>query len=109
MAVSVSTVKSPFVPKFISVTDVTCSSSYTSGGEPLTAEQLGIGAGMVEFAMCNLKVDSESEEYVSSAFYDPAAQLLHLIDAKTGKEVVSTKNMEKVVVRVLTFGRSRAR
>lgn len=107
MAVSVSRITDAQVPRFRTVTDVTLDSSYQEGGEPLTAEQLGLAT--VERAECFMKNGSESEEYVAWAFYEPAKSLLHLYSAKTGKEVVATKDLSKVVVRVTAMGSARAK
>lgn len=107
MAVSVSRVTDAQVPKFRTVTDVTLDSSYLEGGEALTAEQLGLAS--VDRADCFIKNGSESEEWVGFAFYEPAKALIHLYSVKTGKEVASTKDMSKVVVRVVAMGSARAK
>lgn len=110
MAVSVSTVKNAELPGLRTVSDVTCDSSYQSEGEPLTAEQLGLAS--VDYAYCFIKNGDEAKEaelFVGSPTYDPEKAVLHLNNLKTGKEVASTKNMEKVVVRVVAYGKARAK
>lgn len=107
MAVSVSTVLAASLPKFRTVTDVTLDSSYLEGGESLTAAQLGLQT--VDRAECFMKNGSESEEWVGFATYTPADSKIHLFSVKTGKEVASTKDMSKVVVRVVAMGSARAK
>jgi hypothetical protein len=83
------------------VTDVTFDNSYAEGGEPLTAEQLGLNS--VDVAVCSLIHGSESTELLAGAAWYSGGKL-HLLDVKTGKEVASTKDMSKVVVQVVAFG-----
>lgn len=86
------------------ITEITFDSSYAEGGEALTAKQLGLR--IVEATVCNVIHGSESTELLAiAAFYTPSTSKIHLIDVKTGKEVASTKDMSKVVVQVLAFGR----
>lgn len=109
MAVSISTVLGPELPRFRTVTDVTFDSSYLEGGESLTAAQLGLAS--VQRAECYMKNGDEAKEaelFVGNPFYDPEKAVLKLYNLKTGKEVATTKNMEKVVVRVVAHGTTRA-
>lgn len=105
MAVSVKNVSTPKPPgaERRVVCEVTFDSSYQSEGEPLTAEQLGLK--FVKWANC-LIINGSEEATVrpTNAYYTPATGKIHLIDSATGKEVASTKNMEKVVVQVEAFG-----
>ncbi len=105
MAATVSSVQSAAHPQFYTVTDVTLDNSYAEGGEEVTAAQLNLAS--VDFAICNILNGSESEEWVSEAYY--SAGKVHLISAKTGKEVAKEKDMSKVKVRVLAFGKARAK
>jgi hypothetical protein len=97
-----------FVPETIpgaeafTLTDVQFDSSYQEGGEPLTPKELGLTS--VSYAFCQIRLGSESEEYVSEAWYSPSQQKIHLINCKTGKEVAGTKDMSKVNVRVIAYG-----
>jgi hypothetical protein len=106
------TVTRQFGPKtfgFYTVTEVACDSSYLAEGESLTAAELGLATA--DFALCEIIQGDEAKEselFVGVAYYTPATEKLHLINLKTGKEVASTKNMEKVIVRVVAFGKSRA-
>jgi hypothetical protein len=105
MAATVATVQAARLDGFIAVTDVTLDNSYAEGGEAVSAEQLGLAS--VDFAICSIVNGSESEEWVAEAFYKGGK--VHLISAKTGKEVAGTKDMSKVVVRVFAFGKARAK
>ncbi|MGH2941060.1 MAG: hypothetical protein ACRDPE_23420 [Solirubrobacterales bacterium] len=85
------------------VFNVAFDSSYESEGEPLTRAQLGLNS--IEYSDVTILAGSESEEFpVSSGTYDPVAQKIHLQNGKTSKEVASTKNVEKVVARVESYG-----
>ena len=108
MAATATTIKAAFQPQFITVTEITLDSSYESEGEKVTAEQLGLGS--VDHAICNIIQGDEAktaEQFVGEAFYKGGK--IHLIDAKTGKEVAGTGNMEKVKIWVTAFGKSRAK
>lgn len=107
MAVSVTKVQGPTVPgaEVFNVNEVTFDSSYLSEGETLTAAELN--HTKVNFAVCTILAGDEAKEselFVGQAYYTPSTEKLHLINLKTGKEVASTKNMEKVKVLVLSFG-----
>ncbi len=77
--------------------------SYELEGEPLLRSQLGLNN--IEYSDVTIITGSESEEFpVTSGTYDPVNQKIHLQNAKTSKEVASTKNVEKVVARVESYG-----
>lgn len=108
MAVTVSSVRTARNTGFYTVTDVTLDSKYLEGGEPLTAEQLGLAA--VDDAFASIKNGSESEAVpVMGPWYDKDKSLLRINDAKTQKELASEKDVSKVVVRVLAFGKARSK
>ena len=105
MAVSTARVRKPTVPgaERFTVTTVTFDSSYQEGGEPLTPKELGLKR--VTFAICVVTNGSEEATVrATDPFYTPSTEKIHLIDNATGKEVASTKNMEKVKVQVFAFG-----
>src|SRR3954453_4778260 len=107
MALTVTNVQAATVPgaEVRTVKQVACDSSYQAEGEPLTAKELGLGA--VTYANCSIINGDEAEEselFVGAAYYTPSTEKLHLINLKTGKEVASTKKMNKVVVQVEAFG-----
>jgi len=83
---------------------VTFDNSYQSEGEPLTFKELGLS--YVESADVSILNGSENESEfpVSSGYYTPSTEKIHLINAKTSKEVASTKNVEKVVAQVEAYG-----
>lgn len=85
------------------VRDVTFDNSYLSEGEPLTPNELGLN--VVEYATPTVIKGSESSTLrPTNAEYTVSSQKIHLIDSATGKEMESTKDMSKVVVRVEAFG-----
>lgn len=91
---------------FIALSEVTFDSSYASGGEPLTPAELGLTS--IDFCNCDIVNGSESSTLrPTNCFYKE--EKLHLIDSATGKEMESTKNMEKVKVQIAAFGETKVR
>lgn len=90
--------------------EVVFDNSYESGGEPFTASQFGLNVieGTPNFLVINGS-ENESEFPVDEGFVTLEAGgtkgLLRLINAKTSKEVASTKNVEKVKAIVTCRGR----
>lgn len=86
------------------VTNVTMDSSYLSGGETVTAAQLGLSS--VDYGICSIKSVGGTIN-VAEAFLeckaDPATNLLHLYD-ETPAEVSSTSDVSGVVVQVVAYG-----
>jgi hypothetical protein len=108
MALTVENVREPFVPKFISCKKVKFPASYTSGGEAFTPSTAGFRE--VEFVFPVLIHGDEaksSEQFISGIYYE--GEKLHLVNAKSGKEVEAGKNTEKVEALVLCFGRTKAK
>jgi hypothetical protein len=106
MSLTVTQISEPKNFGFYSVTEVTFDSSYQAGGEPITPAELGLS--VVHASTCNIIAGSESSTLrPTNAFYKE--EKLHLIDSATGKEIESTKDMSKVVVQVIAFGKARAR
>jgi len=79
--------------------DITFDSSYESGGEPLTAAQLGLRK--VLNAECNITAVGGTVD-VAEASYAPATELVHLFD-QTPAEVASG-DVSGVVVQVAAEG-----
>lgn len=106
MAMTVTSVQGSTVPgaQVFTVNEVTFDNSYASEGEPLTASELGLKK--VVFALCQPVTGSENESEfpIADAYYTPATEKIHLLNAKTGKEVASGKNVEKVKALVIAFG-----
>lgn len=107
MAATVSKVKriNP-ASSLVTVTEVALDSSYQSGGEPLTAKQLGLR--VCDYAVCTIIHGDEhktSEVFSGQAYYTPSTGLIHVTNIKLGEETASTNNMEKLVISVLAFGR----
>lgn len=83
------------------VVEVQFDSSYLSEGESFKPSDVGLTR--FSFApTATLTNGSESEEYVGGCYY--ASEKLHLLNVKTGKEVASEKNMEKVKALVVCYG-----
>lgn len=87
------------------VTNVAFDNSYQAEGEPLTAAQLDLKKVSVGSSVCQVTHGSEAEGVGSSAWYDEAAGKIHLLNSKTGKEVVGAVDCSHVVVRVTAYGR----
>lgn len=106
MSVSVTNVQTARTPGdlYYSIKEVTLDASYAEGGESLTARELGLRR--VVFAQCEVQHGTESSTIRAvSAYYTPSTAKIHLIDSATGKEVEATKDLSKVVVRVVAFGK----
>lgn len=108
MALTTTITKQAFVPQHITVTEATFSNSYPSEGEVFTAATAGLQA--LDFADVNIIHGDEAkstEQYISGVYYEKGK--LHAVNAKTGKEVEAGKNLEKLKVQVISFGRARAK
>lgn len=105
MAVTTSRLSKSKVPgkSRTSITKVTFDSSYLEGGEPLTAKELGLRR-VISSQCFIINGSEEATVRPTNCYYTPSTALIHLIDSATGKEVASTKNMEKVVVEVHASG-----
>lgn len=85
------------------IVQVTFDNSYPTGGEVLTAQEIGLKR--ITFAQCQILNGSESaEKRVTNAVYDITNEKLKLIDSATGKELANTADASKVVVQVVAFG-----
>lgn len=105
MAVTTKTVKDTGLLKDFSITEVTFSNSYTSGGETFTPAQANLQS--IDHYLAQVVNGSESSTLrPTSCSYSGGK--LHLLDSATGKEVESGKDMSKVVVLFWGFGRARA-
>ena len=106
MAVTVKSLKSAGLPKFLTITEVTFDNSYAEGGEPFTPAQAGLLT--IDHSWVNIKHGSESSTLrPTSCYYE--GEKLHLIDSATGKEIASTSDMSKVVVEVFAIGKGRSK
>lgn len=106
MAATVSKKPKRFTPGYdrMTITEITLDSSYALNGEAVTPGQLGLR--IVDIAICNIVSGDEaksSEIFPGAAFYKGGK--IHVINLKTGVEVAETKNLEKLVVQVVAFGR----
>ncbi|MBS1863021.1 MAG: hypothetical protein JSS68_15070 [Actinobacteria bacterium] len=105
MAATTKTVKDTGLFKDFSITEVTFSNSYTSGGETFTPAQANLQS--IDHYLIQMLTGSESSTYrPTSASYSEGK--IHLLDSATGKEVESGKDMSKVKVLFWAFGKSRA-
>jgi len=102
MAVSVSRVQKGTVPgaERVSVTTVTFDNKYVTGGEPVTAANLGLKK--VRFAICTIAAVGGTVN-VASAHYVPATGLLLLFD-ETPAQVASEADVSNIKVQVVAFG-----
>jgi hypothetical protein len=105
LAVAVARVQPSRVPgaERRTVTRVTFDNNYPTGGEAVTAEDLGLQR--VTFAQSEVVHGTESAELrVANADYDVETEKLKLFDNATGKELANTKDASKVVVQVVAYG-----
>lgn len=108
MALTVTSKKAPTNVGFLTVTEVTFDSSYLEGGEAFTPANAGLSS--IDAAWCQIIHGDEAktaEMFVSEVWYE--GEKLHALDAKTGLEVASTKNMEKLKVLVFALGKARSK
>ena len=81
------------------VTDVTLDSSFQSGGEPLTAANLGLNT--VYWAQAEPTLSATTTVNVAFAGYDPGNALLHVYD-ETPAEI--SGDASGSVIRVTAYG-----
>jgi hypothetical protein len=87
------------------VTDVTLDSSYPTGGETVTATQLGLA--IIEDAVADVKTVSGTVN-IANVFCNissTGASLLLVVYDETPAEVTDTASLASVVVRVTAWGR----
>ena len=102
MAVSTTVDKTPQVPgaQRFSVSSVTFDSKYVTGGEPLTAAELGLTR--VDWAIATVKKVGGTVN-VAQAVYNVEKSTLQLFD-ETPAEVASEADVSNIVVQVVAFG-----
>lgn len=97
----------PMGSDLFTVTEAVLDSSYASEGEPLPVKELGLRR--LSFPpLCFIQHGDEgksSEQFAGVAYYSTSTEKLHVINLKEGKEVASTKNMEKLKVQIVAFGK----
>jgi hypothetical protein len=81
--------------------DIAMDSSYLLGGEPLSANTLGLNK--VDRAICTIQKAATTTVNATAAGYDEATSLLHVYD-ETPAEVASEANLTGLVVRVVAYG-----
>lgn len=96
---TVQTARPPGSQKY-SVSTVAFDSSYVTGGEPVTAAQLGLR--YVEWAITTVSAVGGSVN-VANAVYDTTNEKVILYD-ETPAQVASEANVEGVKVQVVAFG-----
>ena len=106
MALTTKSLKSPGLVRFYSITEVTFSNSYTTGGEAFTAATAGLGS--IDHAFGIIIAGSESSTLRPTIIKYSEEKLL-LVDSATGKEMESGKDMSKVKAQIWAFGKSRAK
>ena len=105
MALTLSTVQPAANTGFYTLTEATFDNSYEEKGEAFTPANAGL-ASFSHAPLCFVINGSEAEANpVDTAYYKE--EKLHLIDGKTAKEMAKEKDMSKVKVLVLAFGKAR--
>jgi len=80
---------------------VTMDSSYPTGGEPLTARELGLR--YVNYALCTISAVGGTVNVVQ-AHYDKENSKLKLFD-ETPAEVANAADVSNIKVQVIAFGK----
>jgi ABC-type sugar transport system ATPase subunit len=88
-----------FGNKRVTVTNVALDSSYPSGGESISASDLGLRK--VDFAISTLKTTATTTVNIANAHYDTANSKLVVFD-ETPAEV--TGDLAGAVVQIVAFG-----
>jgi hypothetical protein len=83
------------------VTDIALDSSYLSGGEPVTAGDLGLNS--VNWASSEPTLSATTTVNIAFAGYDPATSLLHVYD-ESPAEVASTAATGGAIIRIVARG-----
>jgi hypothetical protein len=106
LAVAVSSVRTGKVPgdEKWTETDVTFDNKYVTGGEPVTAADLGLNRVTGGFVQVKNPGEAEATP-INNAFFDVANMKVKLFNGKTSKELASEADASKVVVRVFAFGK----
>ena len=91
----------------LTVTNVVGSASYTTGGDALTAAQLGLGT--VLFAIVSVTASSGSNNAGAEASYNVANSTLQVFAATDAAgvplaEAASTTNLSGLTFQVIAFG-----
>lgn len=105
-AIAASSVRTGKVPgdERVTETDVTFDNKYVTGGEPVTAADLGLNR--VTGGVAVLKNPGEAEATpINMCFFDVANMKIKLFNGKTSKELASEADASKVEVRVIAFGK----
>ena len=105
MAISVSITETPsstvFGNKRVSVAEVTFDNSYPTGGEALTATDLGLTS--VDFAITTVVSATGAGVNVANAFYEVDSDVVLVYD-ETPAQVANASDLSNVVVQVVAFG-----
>jgi len=94
------------ISEHFTITAVAFDSSYPTGGEALTAEDLGLT--VVEYAFCFIKSAATTTVNVANAYYSasltaPATNKILLYD-ETPAQVANAADVAGLVVEVVAFG-----
>ena len=103
MAVTASLKKPARVPgaERRTVTEVTLDNSYPTGGESLTAKELGLRT--VDFAICTVSAVGGTIN-VTQAHYDVSTSKVKLFD-ETPAEVANAADVSGIKLQVVAFGK----
>lgn len=106
MSVAVAAVRTAKVQgdEFWTETDLTFDNEYVTGGEPVTAEDLGLSRVTGGFAVLANPGEAEATP-INFTFFDVPNLKVKLFNGKTSKELANEADASKVVVRVFAFGK----
>jgi hypothetical protein len=109
MAVTSKIIDTAIVPgsRRQTVTEVTLDTEYAAGGEPVTAAELGLSR--FEWGFCLPLTGTESETielgFLSLVRKSDVAAVIEAYSWKTGKVVATGKDLSKVKVLVIAYGK----
>jgi hypothetical protein len=88
-------------PQRKTITDVALDTSYPTGGESVTASDLGLN--YVESAQAQLKLSATTTVNIANTHYNESTNKLLVYD-ETPAEVANAANLDGAVVRITAWG-----
>lgn len=98
-------VRKPRVPgaEKCTVTDIAFDNKYVTGGEPVTAADLGLTRVTEGYALLENPGEAEATP-INMVFFDVTHMKLKLFNGKTSKELANEGDASKVIARVVAYG-----